>query len=683
MKSISRCLVTLFLTYLFNSNVFSQSHFGNKGLTIGATHFNIYDGVSNQTFRYISDTIVCGEKMFVYERFDPYHSKVLILEKQRKVSWRYINDPCGLDHLLYDFSLNLGETFTATNGIWTVVDTSQTILLNGDTRRSLQLKHNTYAHYIDWVDGIGNLQEGFFWPSNDLDGYSSKFICAKDSTGDLLSGFNIPSTLCDSILCPEPTSRFTYTQNDHEVSFINNSLDTDSWLWDFGDGNTSSEKNPIHEYISPGCYNVLLTSNTHCFQRPFKIYKTININEAKYWEKLTLQLAQFEQLISVSFPHPDTGWVLSNQHIWKTTDGGQTWNIQNHPSTPSQVQKIMTQIRMLDTQRGVISAGHYIYGGVGDTTLSNLMTTNDGGLNWRNTNKQNISWLSLAEFSDNGTGYAFNSSNSVIFTSDYGENWENKATFGFNTVKSIAYLSEDTIIVTGWNGLQPLVTPTLGKSFDKGDTWQWLLYDSLTIAYDAYFFNTQNGWMLGDFGELLHTKDGGMTWERYHFDLLIKPYAIDFVDANNGWVVGPGLILHTVDAGVSWQRENCGAVEGFYDIAAPSSQVAYAVGQLGVYKYCPSDLCTSSTDDGLKENSINTIDKIKIYPNPTHSHFWIESKQDLQIEVFDVLGQAIWTGNLPSGTNQIALPTKIRAGIFFVKTTSISGKSQVEKVILE
>jgi PKD repeat protein len=35
--------------------------------------------------------------------------------------------------------------------------------------------------------------------------------------------------------------------------------DIDSWLWDFGDGFTSSQQYPTHTYATPGIYTVSLT----------------------------------------------------------------------------------------------------------------------------------------------------------------------------------------------------------------------------------------------------------------------------------------------------------------------------------------------------------------------------------------------------------------------------------------
>lgn len=42
------------------------------------------------------------------------------------------------------------------------------------------------------------------------------------------------------------------------VSFVDKSLRAQSWLWNFGDGTTSSEQNPLHLYSLPGAYTVSL-----------------------------------------------------------------------------------------------------------------------------------------------------------------------------------------------------------------------------------------------------------------------------------------------------------------------------------------------------------------------------------------------------------------------------------------
>lgn len=60
-----------------------------------------------------------------------------------------------------------------------------------------------------------------------------------------------------------PTVKFsTSLQSDKKtVKFTDSSTETpDSWFWDFGDGQTSTEQNPTHTYATPGSYTVTLTA---------------------------------------------------------------------------------------------------------------------------------------------------------------------------------------------------------------------------------------------------------------------------------------------------------------------------------------------------------------------------------------------------------------------------------------
>lgn len=53
--------------------------------------------------------------------------------------------------------------------------------------------------------------------------------------------------------------RIVYTGK--PVNFTDGSVKATSWNWNFGDGNTSTVKNPVHAYIVPGTYTVTLSIN--------------------------------------------------------------------------------------------------------------------------------------------------------------------------------------------------------------------------------------------------------------------------------------------------------------------------------------------------------------------------------------------------------------------------------------
>lgn len=70
-------------------------------------------------------------------------------------------------------------------------------------------------------------------------------------------------------------TRFSYTNNLNTVQFNNTSLHANSYLWDFGDGATSTAVNPSHTYTSPGIYNVTLTASNGCKSAKFTLPVTV------------------------------------------------------------------------------------------------------------------------------------------------------------------------------------------------------------------------------------------------------------------------------------------------------------------------------------------------------------------------------------------------------------------------
>ncbi|MEZ5197446.1 MAG: PKD domain-containing protein [Bacteroidales bacterium] len=57
-----------------------------------------------------------------------------------------------------------------------------------------------------------------------------------------------------------PAADFTFSGEEYTVDFTNTSVNANSYLWDFGDGSTSIENNPVHTYPAAGTYVVALTA---------------------------------------------------------------------------------------------------------------------------------------------------------------------------------------------------------------------------------------------------------------------------------------------------------------------------------------------------------------------------------------------------------------------------------------
>ena len=77
------------------------------------------------------------------------------------------------------------------------------------------------------------------------------------------------------------------------VTFTNNSIDGKTYLWEFGDGQTSTEESPTHTYSVGGKYDIILTA----FSRGQKLEDTytIPVIVGNFWEgpKMTFTKADY------------------------------------------------------------------------------------------------------------------------------------------------------------------------------------------------------------------------------------------------------------------------------------------------------------------------------------------------------------------------------------------------------
>ncbi|NAS10544.1 PKD domain-containing protein [Poritiphilus flavus] len=82
----------------------------------------------------------------------------------------------------------------------------------------------------------------------------------------------------DDLTIDAPYTLFTFDVADLTVTFRNGSVDNpDSFSWDFGDGQTSTEENPTHTYVEGGTYTVVLTSSNSSGEDQFQ--RTVTVTE--------------------------------------------------------------------------------------------------------------------------------------------------------------------------------------------------------------------------------------------------------------------------------------------------------------------------------------------------------------------------------------------------------------------
>ncbi|RUA30917.1 MAG: hypothetical protein DSY76_01960 [Bacteroidetes bacterium] len=151
-----------------------------------------------------------------------------------------------------------------------------------------------------------------------LDASDANFIrnAAKIIAYDSLYKWNIGKYL--------PEANFSSLQQNDSVYFTNSSLYSDSYTWDFGDGSTSTDVNPIHHYTQTGNYTVMLKAEK-CMKKD-TISQQIqiilsSINEAGKSEpyifpnpiqnKLNIQLSSIETVNNIQIYSMD-GKLMSN-----------------------------------------------------------------------------------------------------------------------------------------------------------------------------------------------------------------------------------------------------------------------------------------------------------------------------------------------------------------------------------
>jgi gliding motility-associated-like protein len=201
-----------------------------------------------------------------------------------------------------------------------------------------------------------------------------------DSTGKKIITLSIivdgcPSTtFIDSVLIdPLPVAGFTATDTAGcaplTVSFIDSSKYESAstiYLWNFGDGSTSTEQDPIHGYNNAGTYNVTLTiSNGAGCTDSLTLLKFVHVYPAPVaaFAANPYTVSIFDP--AVMFFNKSTGYPPPVSWLWNMGDGGISADSSNFIYT------------YRDTGKFEVSLIAYNKYGCSDTTFANITVRSD------------------------------------------------------------------------------------------------------------------------------------------------------------------------------------------------------------------------------------------------------------------------------------------------------------------
>ncbi len=267
-----------------------------------------------------------------------------------------------------------------------------------------------------------------------------------------------------------PTANFNTNVSGTSLSTFNASTGASSYLWDFGDGNTSTDVNANHTYATDGTYTIVLTAINDCgMTTSTQTVEVVTAPSAAFVADSIQGCAP----LTVTF----TNQSSANATSWSWNFPGGT------PATSTDQNPVVT----------------YATSGTYDVTLT---TMNDAGSDVSTqSNYIIISEIPLASFNFNATGPDFNffntSTNATAYSWDFGDGnmsmdanpvhtyamdgtytVELTATNDCGTISSTQTVTVSTAPVAAFAadttfGCAPMIISFMDQSSSNATSWNW------------------------------------------------------------------------------------------------------------------------------------------------------------------------------------------------------------------
>jgi photosystem II stability/assembly factor-like uncharacterized protein len=358
----------------------------------------------------------------------------------------------------------------------------------------------------------------------------------------------------------------------------------------------------------------------------------------------------------------NTGWIVGDSIILKTTNGGNNWFTQSVP-----ISSTLLSVFFINENTGFIT-GNKDYSLI--ITEIYVFKTTNGGINWILSNKDYSSLNAVTARSSDIWAVSdstifktysdfpgFASAGRIDKSTNGGVNFT--STLSSGDFSGLCFINSQT----GWttSNYSQDIPPSVFKIYrttNAGLNWTVMYRDSINAPLMAHhskqiqYLNSNTGYSLlyGSTGtKLLKTTNGGISWDSTKFNHN-KNQAMYFVDVNTGWIGGSNFnvnsnISKTTNAGLNWIDQNIGGTQYIQNIMFVNNMTGWAVGYSGaILKTINGGV------SGIIKISNTIPDKFSLYqnyPNPfnpvTKISFDIRKTGFVTLKIYDNLGRELTT----------------------------------------
>lgn len=269
-------------------------------------------------------------------------------------------------------------------------------------------------------------------------------------------------------------------------------------------------------------------------------------------------------IFKVALVDEKTGWAVGQAGtVLKTTDGGKTWQpvevgtdhylFSLYVISPEHVIVVGDRSTILETTDGGATWNERKFEPPPSEDLGMEATA---GLD-ESLIAQDPAFYDV-EFVDDQTGWIVGEFGKILKSTDGGKSWSEQQetlvggefidALDLPTFFGIDCIDASQCAAVGLNG-------KIASTTDGGETWSFeeVGGDFTEPLFTVQLFPDGTGWAAGVAGQVMKRENG--KWQPADLGMRVFSWLrqVGFADANNGWLVGGfGLVLHTRDGGKTW-----------------------------------------------------------------------------------------------------------------------------------